>query len=59
MTVGRAAKYRFYNLKNFIVEFHNFLIWMGYFYKNLFNFLKNLFVKTTYDLNCFFKFRNL
>lgn len=31
MTFSRAAKYRFYNLKNFIIEFYDFILWGAYF----------------------------
>jgi hypothetical protein len=57
MTFGRAARYRFYNFKNFLIEFYNFSIWLGYFFQNIIQLTKVLFLKKIYILFNFFKSR--
>lgn len=60
MTFSRAARYRFYNFKNFIVEFYNFILWAAFFLEDFLRLLKKPilnwfnFFKNSYKLSFFF-----
>lgn len=59
MTFARAARYRFYNFKNFINELYNFFCWLGYFFNNIYILLKFFLEKRLFKLINFFKYRNI